>query len=47
VADVELSVTVLANAIAGNPGLLLRQVMRAALGIAPAAPVTRRPPVEN
>jgi CubicO group peptidase (beta-lactamase class C family) len=47
VADEELSVTVFANAIAGNPGQLLRQVMRAALGLPPAAPVTRRPPTEN
>ncbi|MDB4916676.1 MAG: beta-lactamase [Gemmatimonadetes bacterium] len=44
VADEELSVTVLSNAIAGNPGLLSRQVMRAALGLPPAPPVTRRPP---
>jgi D-alanyl-D-alanine carboxypeptidase len=44
VADEELSVVVLSNAIAGNPGVLSRQVMRAALGLPPAAPPVRRRP---
>jgi D-alanyl-D-alanine carboxypeptidase len=41
VADEELSVSVLSNTIAGNPGQLLRQIMRMTLGLAPIAPVTR------
>ena len=41
VADEELSVTVFANAIAGNPGQLMRQIMRTALGLAPVTPVLR------
>jgi D-alanyl-D-alanine carboxypeptidase len=46
VAEEELSVTVLSNALTGNPGLLSRQVMRAALGLPPAVPPAagRRPP---
>ena len=43
VADEELSVTVLANTLTANPGLLARQILRAALGLPPAAPAPSRP----
>ena len=49
VAGEELSVTVLANSLRGNPGLLSRQVLRAALGLPPAPPTVtgRRPPASS
>jgi len=49
VAGEDLSVTVLANSLRGNPGLLSRQVLRAALGLQPAPPTVtgRRPPASN
>jgi D-alanyl-D-alanine carboxypeptidase len=42
----ELSVTVLANSLSGNPGLLSRQILHAALGLPPVTPpaARRRPP---
>ena len=49
VSEEELSVTVLANSLRGNPGLLSRQILRAALGLPPAAPSTtvRRLPASD
>jgi D-alanyl-D-alanine carboxypeptidase len=47
VAGEELSVTVLSNTLTGNPGLLSRQIMRAALGLPPAAPPAPRRPAGN